>query len=86
MSFFMSCGHELVYDTERQMCTMNYESVSGYGIMRLLSAQEALHGLDVLMDHYYPHERRPYHKKAADSTAVYGLEILSMTAKKRKKK
>ena len=86
VSFFMSCGHELVYDTERQMCTMNYESVSGYGIMRLLSAQEALHGLDVLMDHYYPHERRPYHKKAADSTAVYGLEILSMTAKKRKKK
>ena len=56
------------------MCTMNYESVSGYGIMRLLSAQEALHGLDVLMDHYYPHERRPYHKKAADSTAVYGLD------------
>ena len=86
VSFFMSCGHELVYDAERQMCTMNYESVSGYGIMRLLSAQEALHGLDVLMDHYYPHERRPYHKKAADSTAVYGLEILSMTAKKRKKK
>ena len=35
VSFFMSCGHELVYDAERQMCTMNYESVSGYGIMRL---------------------------------------------------
>lgn len=86
VSFFMSCGHELVYDAERQMCTMNDESVSGYGIMRLLSAQEALHGLDVLMDHYYPHEHRSYHKKAADSTAVYGLDILSMTAKKRKKK
>ncbi len=67
VSFFMSCGHELVYDAARQMCTMNYESVSGYGIMRMLSGSEALHGLDVLMAHYYPDDRHKDKKAAARS-------------------
>lgn len=86
VSFFMSCGHALVYDEAHQMCTMNYESVSGQGIMRMLSGSEALHGLDVLMAHYYPDAHKGYDARTAAVTAVYGLEIRSMTAKKREKK
>lgn len=83
--FFMHQGHGICYDEKKQSCTMNYESVSGTGVVEKLDDDEKVHGLDCLMRHYYPHQVPPYQHSVAAITNVYRLHVHSMTAKKREK-
>lgn len=84
--FFMHQGQGVVYDPTKHSCTMNYESVSGIGYVEELQGKEKLHGLDILMQHYYPLDTPPYQEKVAEITKVYCMHIESLTAKKREKR
>ena len=83
--FFMHQGHGVVYDEEKQSCTMNYESVSGIGLVEEVQGEQKIHGLNLLMKHYYPTHTPSYRKQVAAITKVYRMRILSMSAKKREK-
>ena len=75
----------VVYDEEKQSCTMNYESVSGIGLVEEVQGEQKIHGLNLLMKHYYPTHTPSYRKQVAAITKVYRMRILSMSAKKREK-
>ena len=86
VGFEMDCTHGLVLDEVNHDCTVNYESVMGWGtIKELTDKSEKLHALDCIMVHYHS-EDFPYNQKVADRTRILCLEIQERTAKRREKK
>lgn len=84
-SFEMDCEHRLVPDYDKKMCTMEYESVIGQGIIKILSDDEKMNALSILMRHYH-HDDFPINEKVLSMTTVFRLEIENMTAKRRVKR
>ncbi|MGM9661449.1 MAG: pyridoxamine 5'-phosphate oxidase family protein [Faecousia sp.] len=85
VGFEMDCTHGLVLDEASHDCTVNYESVMGWGTVKELTGRdEKLHALDCIMAHYHS-EDFPYNQQAADRTRVLCLEIQERTAKRRRK-
>lgn len=83
--FEMDRGHELLANEDPEKCSMAYESVMGYGELFVLEGQEKFRALELLLDQY----RRGIPFKALDErvvniTFVFGLRVLSMSAKQRK--
>ena len=83
-SFEMDRGHRLVGDREKGYCTMEYESVMGRGRLEVVSEEEKLHGLELLMAHYYK-DGFPFSHDAVPRTTVFKLTVETMTGKRRKK-
>ena len=82
VSFEMDCGHRLVMQEDRGNCTMEYESVIGRGHMEILSDEEKLDALRILMAHYHQ-EEFPFNQAVMPQTAVFRLTVESMTGKAR---
>ncbi len=82
VSFEMDCGHRLVLQEEKGMCTMAYESVVGHGTLALLSEEEKYEALCLLMRHYRP-EGYAFDKAAIPRTAVMKLTVTGLTGKRR---
>lgn len=83
-SFEMDCSHQLVLDEEDGNCTMNYESVIGYGRIRILTEREKQDALSVLMKHYHS-EDFSYNQAVVPQTTVFQLTVEHMSGKKRMK-
>ncbi len=83
VSFEMDCGHELVFSEATGQCTMNFKSVMGRGRISFIDdPEEKLRALRLLTDGY--HESHfEFNPKAMPVTAVYKLEVETMTAKRK---
>ena len=85
VGFEMECTNGLVLDEKSHSCTMNYESVMGWGIVSEVTApEEKLHALDRIMRQYHA-EDFPYSRAVADRTRILCLRIQERTGKRRKK-
>lgn len=85
VSFEMDCVHGLVLDETDHSCTVDYESVIGWGYVEdLEDIQEKRHALRLLMKQYhaeaFPVDEAPIHR-----TRVLRLRVHSRTAKRRRK-
>lgn len=85
VGFEMECTNGLVLDEAGHNCTMNYESVMGWGIVSEITAlDEKLHALDCIMKQYHA-EEFPYSRAVAERTRILCLKIQERTGKQRKK-
>lgn len=85
VGFEMECTNGLVLDETGHSCTMNYESVMGWGIVSEVTApEEKLHALDRIMRQYHA-EDFPYSRAVAERTRILCLRIQERTGKRRKK-
>lgn len=81
----MECTNGLVLDEAGHSCTMNYESVMGWGIVsEVTDPAEKLHALDCIMKQYHA-EDFPYSRAVAERTRILCLNIQERTGKRRKK-
>lgn len=83
VSFEMDRSHQLVLIDEEKNCTMNYESVMGRGIVRLLSDEEKYAALCTIM-HHYRADSFGINSALINQTSVMELTVESVTAKERK--
>ena len=84
-SFEMDCTQGLVLDEGSHSCTMNYESVIGWGCLTEITAEdEKRRALDLLMAHYHG-EGFEYDPAPMGFTRVFCLEVKERTAKRRRK-
>ena len=85
VGFEMECTGALVLDETGHSCTMNYESVMGWGtVTELTDVKEKLHALDQIMKQYHA-EDFSYDPVVADRTRILRLNIQERTGKRRKK-
>ena len=85
VGFEMECTNGLVLDEAGHSCTMNYESVMGWGIVSEITApEEKIHALDRIMRQYHA-EDFPYSRAVAERTRILCLNIQERTGKRRKK-
>lgn len=85
VGFEMECTGGLVLDEAEHSCTMNYESVMGWGIVsELTDMSDKLHALDCIMRHYHS-EDFPYNPAVAERTRILCLKIQERTGKRRAK-
>lgn len=85
-SFELDCGHELVLIPENGNCTMNYESVIGWGyIDELTEEADKRHALKRIMAHYRE-EDFPYSEAVIPRTRILRLKVQERTAKRRMKR
>lgn len=85
VSFEMDCNHGLVLDEKSGNCSMNYESVIGWGHMDELTGEaEKRHALDRIMAQYRE-AGFPYSPAAIPRTRILRLTVVQRTAKRRKK-
>ncbi|MDO4503427.1 MAG: pyridoxamine 5'-phosphate oxidase family protein [Coriobacteriia bacterium] len=82
-AFEMDCDHVLQYFEDRGYCTMSYASVMGKGRIRMMEGDEKAVALQQLMDQYHPGKNAYFNPAAMDRTAVYCLEVESMTGKRK---
>lgn len=68
---------------EEGFCTMSYESVIGQGTLAVVTGEERMHGMRILMEHYYPGEEFPIHPAVMEQTCMLKLEVEHMTGKRR---
>lgn len=84
-SFELDCNHGLVLEADSGNCTMNYESVIGWGyIDELTGENEKVHALNRIMKQYRG-EDFPYSLAAVPRTRILRLQVQERTAKRRKK-
>ena len=85
VGFELDCHHGLVLDEESHDCTINYESVMGWGIVDELTEEgEKIHALDCIMKQYHA-EDFSYSPKPIPRTRILRLRVQERTAKRRKK-
>lgn len=84
-SFEMDCNHGLFLEESSGNCSMNYESVIGWGyIHELTDMADKRHALDRIMKQYGK-EGFPYSEAVIPRTRILRLNVMERTAKRRKK-
>lgn len=85
VGFEMECTNGLVLDEAEHSCTMNYESVMGWGIVcEVTDPEEKLRALDRIMAQYHS-EGFSYNPAVAERTRILCLKVQERTGKRRKK-
>jgi len=85
VGFEMSCSHRLIIGETACTSTMEFESVCGNGILSLLTPEEKLQALTLLMSQYQDSDHFEFHPKAVESIAVMKLEVHNIAGKRLKK-
>lgn len=85
VSFEVDCHHGLVLEEDNHDCSINYESVIGWGIIDEVTEEgEKKHALDCIMRQYHA-EDFPYNPAMIKYTRILRLNVQERTAKRRKK-
>lgn len=85
VGFEMDCTHGLVLDEAGHNCTMNYESVVGWGIVSELTDWDTkLHALNRIMAQYHS-EDFAFDPAVAERTRILCLKLQERTGKRRAK-
>lgn len=79
VSFEMDCSHRLVIDEEKNMCTMEYRSVIGHGVLSEVDGDEKVYALRCILEHYGRGDL-PF---SPDIVRVLRLDVTDMTGKAR---
>ncbi len=84
IGFEMNCSHNLILDNDIPCkSTMEYESVCGNGILRILPETEKIYGLKILMNQYSNIENNfNFDEKMLKAVTVMKLEINQISGKK----
>lgn len=86
VGFEMDCTHGLVLDDADHSCTVNYESVMGWGVIeKLTGEEEKRHALDRIMAQYHA-EAFPYSAAPIPHTRLLRLRVEERTGKRRPKR
>lgn len=80
--FEVDCNHGLYTSEEKGNCTMAYESVIGFGMIRQIPDEEKYEALRILMAHYHK-EDFTFNQAVMPNTRVWKLEVESCTGKRR---
>lgn len=83
-SFEMDCEHRLVSEEDRGYCTMEYESVTGRGILEPVPDGEREEALKIITAQYHENEF-VFSREAVMRTRVFRLRVISMTGKRKRK-
>lgn len=83
--FEMDCSHELLTIEEDKNCTMNYESVIGFGTLEMVADEDKYDALCKLMEQYHV-EHFEFNKAAIPATNVFKLNVLQISGKARMKR
>lgn len=82
-SFEMDCSTRLVLDEGEHECSMTYESVIGWGVLKELTEEsEKRHALKRIMAQYHA-EDFPFDESPLPRTRILRLEVRERTAKRR---
>lgn len=81
-SFEMDCSHQFVGNREACKCTMEYESVIGYGIIEAVSQEEKRDALCIMMKHYLEDKEFWINEAVLSKTVVLKLDVISLTGKR----
>lgn len=85
VGFELDCTHGLVLNEKDHDCTMNYESVVGWGFMDELTEEgEKRRALDCIMGQYHA-EDFSYDTAPVKRTRILRLRVQERTAKRRRK-
>lgn len=85
VSFEMDCSAELVLNQDDHQCTMNYESVIGWGIVDELTEEaDKRHALKRIMSQYHV-GNFPFNEGPIPRTRILWLRVEERTAKRRRK-
>lgn len=85
VGFEMECTSGLALDEASHSCTMNYESVMGWGtVSEVTDLDGKLHALDCIMRQYHS-EDFYYDPAVAERTRILCLKIQERTGKRRAK-
>lgn len=85
VSFEMECSHGLFFDQESHTCSMNYESVIGWGIAEELTGEgEKRHALKQIMAQYRE-ENFPFSESVVPRTRILAIRVQGRTAKSSRK-
>lgn len=86
VGFEMELCHDLVLDETNHSCTVNYESVMGWGVVtEITDLSEKRHALDCIMAHYHAGDFS-YNPTVAERTRILCLKVRERTGKRREKK
>ncbi|MCI8955416.1 MAG: pyridoxamine 5'-phosphate oxidase family protein [Eubacterium sp.] len=81
-TFEMDCSHQLVMDDKKMSCTMKYESIIGRGHIEIVSEEEKMKGLEILMKQYHQEDFQ-FGTAIVPNTNVFKLTVEEMTGKRR---
>lgn len=85
VGFELDCNSGLVFEENSGNCTMNYESVMGWGVVDEITEEaEKRHALDRIMKQYRG-ENFPYSTAVIPRTRILRLRVQERTAKRRRK-
>lgn len=85
VSFEMDCSTQLVLDREDHECSMDYESVIGWGFIEELTEEaDKRHALKRIMAQYHA-EDFPFNEGPIPRTRILRLQVEERTAKRRRK-
>ncbi|MGN0424437.1 MAG: pyridoxamine 5'-phosphate oxidase family protein [Acetatifactor sp.] len=83
VSFEMDCQHQLQYFEEKGICTMAYESVIGRGRITFLEGEDKFGSLQAIMEQYHHRKDVYFNPATVERTAVYVLQVESVTGKRK---
>ena len=84
--FELDCTHGLVLDEQNHSCSVDYESVMGWGILEEVTDEgEKRHALDRIMAQYHE-EDFPYSGAMVAHTRILRLLVRDRTGKRRRKR
>jgi uncharacterized protein len=83
VAFEMDCNHKLVM-RDNGACTMEYESVCGTGILRIIEDSEKVFGLTALMEQYHGENETNFPEAVLKMTEVTELTVKEITGKRLK--
>lgn len=84
-SFEMDCVYGLILDEQDHECSVEYESVIGWGIIdELTEGNDKRHALHCLMAQYHA-ENFDYNPAPIPQTRILRLQVKARTAKRRRK-
>lgn len=81
--FEMDCSHQLKTGENACDYSMNFESIIGFGEIRVLTdKEERIKGLNQIMKHYGRNENFNYHEEVFSRTVILELKAESFTGKR----
>lgn len=81
VAFEMSCSHKLLLGEKACDSTMEYESVCGNGIVKILNEIEKQEALIYLMKQYSDKENYEFDKNVVNAVAVFSLTVCKIHGK-----
>lgn len=85
VAFEMDCSHNLIHGIKACEFTMEYESVCGNGVIRILREEEKIAALTVLMNQYQPAGKHEFSYNEVKAVEVLELSVDEIHGKRLKK-